>query len=29
VLHWEPKVDLEEGLRVTLAYFKEQVAAVS
>jgi dTDP-glucose 4,6-dehydratase len=29
VLHWEPTVDLEEGLRVTLAYFKEQVAAVS
>ena len=29
VLHWEPKVNLEEGLRVTLAYFREQVAAVS
>jgi dTDP-glucose 4,6-dehydratase len=27
VLNWEPKVGLEEGLRLTLAYFKEQVAA--
>jgi dTDP-glucose 4,6-dehydratase len=23
VLKWEPKVDLEEGLKLTLAYFKE------
>jgi dTDP-glucose 4,6-dehydratase len=27
LLHWEPKVDLGEGLRLTLAYFQEQVAA--
>ncbi len=27
VLHWEPKVGLEEGLRLTLAYFREQVGA--
>jgi dTDP-glucose 4,6-dehydratase len=27
ILHWEPKVSLEEGLRLTLAYFKKQVAA--
>jgi dTDP-glucose 4,6-dehydratase len=27
VLHWEPKVNLEEGLRVTLEYFQAQVAA--
>ena len=26
VLGWEPKVDLEEGLRLTLAYFRKQVA---
>jgi dTDP-glucose 4,6-dehydratase len=26
VLHWEPKVGLEEGLRLTLDYFKQQVA---
>ncbi len=26
ILHWEPKVSLEEGLRLTLAYFKQQVA---
>ena len=25
ILHWEPKVGLEEGLRTTLAYFREQV----
>jgi dTDP-glucose 4,6-dehydratase len=29
VLKWEPKVGLEEGLRLTLAHFREQVAAVS
>lgn len=29
VLKWEPKVKLEEGLRLTLEYFKQQVAAVS
>jgi len=23
LLKWEPKVDLEEGLKLTLAYFKE------
>jgi dTDP-glucose 4,6-dehydratase len=27
VLGWEPKVQLEEGLRLTLAYFQEQVVA--
>jgi dTDP-glucose 4,6-dehydratase len=27
LLHWEPKVNLEEGLRRTLEYFKQQVAA--
>jgi dTDP-glucose 4,6-dehydratase len=26
-LKWEPKVNLEEGLRVTLEYFRKQVAA--
>jgi len=26
VLHWEPKVGLEEGLRLTLAYFREHAA---
>jgi dTDP-glucose 4,6-dehydratase len=29
VLQWEPRVNLEEGLRLTLAYFKQQVAAAS
>ncbi|MFZ0819243.1 MAG: UDP-glucuronic acid decarboxylase family protein [Candidatus Acidiferrales bacterium] len=29
ILHWEPKVSLEEGLRLTLAYFKRQFAAIS
>jgi dTDP-glucose 4,6-dehydratase len=29
VLKWEPKIGLEEGLRLTLAHFREQVAAVS
>jgi dTDP-glucose 4,6-dehydratase len=29
VLHWEPKVNLEEGLRVTLEYFQKQVAATN
>ncbi|MGO9640632.1 MAG: UDP-glucuronic acid decarboxylase family protein [Candidatus Acidiferrales bacterium] len=28
VLHWEPKVDLAEGLEKTLAYFRAQFAAV-
>ncbi|MBZ5645626.1 MAG: SDR family oxidoreductase [Acidobacteriia bacterium] len=27
LLHWEPKVDLDEGLRRTLQYFRRQVAA--
>jgi nucleoside-diphosphate-sugar epimerase len=27
LLQWEPKVDLEEGLRRTLEYFKKQVLA--
>jgi dTDP-glucose 4,6-dehydratase len=27
LLQWEPKVDLEEGLRLTLEYFKKQVVA--
>jgi nucleoside-diphosphate-sugar epimerase len=27
LLKWEPKVNLEEGLRVTLEYFRKQVAA--
>jgi dTDP-glucose 4,6-dehydratase len=26
ILHWEPKVDLDEGLRLTLQYFREKVA---
>jgi dTDP-glucose 4,6-dehydratase len=26
ILKWEPKIGLEEGLRMTLAYFKEQFA---
>jgi dTDP-glucose 4,6-dehydratase len=26
LLHWEPKVELEEGLRLTLAYFQKKVA---
>jgi len=29
ILKWEPKVDLEEGLRLTLEYFRQQVSAVS
>jgi len=29
VLNWEPKVNLEEGLRLTLEYFRQQVAEVS
>jgi dTDP-glucose 4,6-dehydratase len=29
LLKWEPKVNLEEGLRVTLEYFRKQVAATS
>jgi len=29
VLKWEPKVNLDEGLRLTLQYFREQVSAVS
>lgn len=29
VLKWEPKIGLEEGLRLTLAYFQKQVAAAS
>jgi dTDP-glucose 4,6-dehydratase len=29
VLKWEPKVDLEDGLRTTLEYFRKQVGAVS
>jgi dTDP-glucose 4,6-dehydratase len=29
VLKWEPKVNLEEGLRVTLEYFQQQVAAAN
>jgi dTDP-glucose 4,6-dehydratase len=27
ILQWEPKVNLEEGLRLTLEYFRRQVAA--
>ncbi len=27
ILQWEPKVDLDQGLRVTLDYFRQQVAA--
>ena len=26
LLNWEPKVDLEEALRLTLDFFKEQFA---
>lgn len=29
VLKWEPKVNLEEGLKLTLEYFRQQVSAVS
>jgi nucleoside-diphosphate-sugar epimerase len=29
ILGWEPKVNLQEGLRVTLDYFQKQVAAGS
>jgi dTDP-glucose 4,6-dehydratase len=29
ILKWEPKVNLEEGLRLTLEYFRQQVTAVS
>ena len=29
VLKWEPKVNLEEGLKLTLQYFRQQVSAVS
>ena len=29
ILKWEPKVNLEEGLRLTLEYFRQQVSAVS
>jgi nucleoside-diphosphate-sugar epimerase len=29
ILKWEPKVGLEEGLKATLAYFREQVDALS
>lgn len=29
VLGWEPKVGLEEGLRLTLEYFRLQVAAAN
>jgi dTDP-glucose 4,6-dehydratase len=29
VLRWEPKVNLEEGLRVTLDYFRQQVATAN
>jgi hypothetical protein len=28
-LHWEPKVDLDAGLRMSLDYFREAVAAES
>ncbi len=27
ILQWEPKIDLDQGLRVTLDYFRQQVAA--
>jgi nucleoside-diphosphate-sugar epimerase len=26
LLRWEPKVDLEEGLRITLDFFRQQTA---
>jgi len=26
ILHWEPKVNLEEGLRITYEYFRQKVA---
>jgi dTDP-glucose 4,6-dehydratase len=29
LLGWEPKIDLKEGLDVTMAYFKEQFAATT
>jgi nucleoside-diphosphate-sugar epimerase len=27
LLHWEPKIDLETGLRRSLEYFRQAVAA--
>jgi dTDP-glucose 4,6-dehydratase len=29
ILHWEPKINLEEGLRITYDYFKQKVEAPS
>jgi dTDP-glucose 4,6-dehydratase len=29
LLNWEPKVDLQEGLRITIEFFKEQFARMS
>jgi len=29
LLNWEPKVDLQEGLRITMGFFKEQFARLS
>jgi dTDP-glucose 4,6-dehydratase len=29
LLNWEPKVDLQEGLRITMEFFKEQFARLS
>ena len=29
ILHWEPKVNLEEGLQTTYDYFRQQIAATS
>jgi dTDP-glucose 4,6-dehydratase len=29
LLNWEPKVDLQEGLRITMDFFKEQFARLS
>jgi dTDP-glucose 4,6-dehydratase len=29
LLNWEPKVDLQEGLRITMEFFKEQFARMS
>jgi dTDP-glucose 4,6-dehydratase len=29
ILHWEPKINLEDGLRLTLDYFRERVQAAA
>jgi len=29
ILHWEPKVELAEGLRLTLDYFQARISSLS